>query len=147
MKYTNEIVINKPIELAIGFFDDAEDMYEWVESLVGHEVYSREVEQDNAKRTLSFDRGKNIFKMTETVLECNLPGMFAGKHESSFSNNIVRNQFVSLPDGKTKMISETTVQANKFMVRLMSWIMPGSFKKQSLKYLQSFKEFAERQEN
>lgn len=143
MKYTNEIVIDRPVDEVITLFDNPDNMYKWMDGLVGHELVSGEAGQEGARMVLKFKMGKNTFEMTETVTERNLPDMFAGKYESHFSVNTVRNRFIDLGDGKTKMVSETTVEPANFMVRLMTWIMPGSFKKQSRIYLENFRDFAE----
>ena len=45
---------------------------------------------------------------------------------------------------RTKYISEQEFQFKGFM-KVIGFIMPGAFKKQSMKYLEAFKNFAESQ--
>jgi hypothetical protein len=42
----------------------------------------------------------------------------------------------------TKWRSESEFQFSNFMMKAMGFLMPGAFKKQSLKYINNFKAFA-----
>ena len=53
------------------------------------------------------------------------------------------NIFEELPDGRTKWTSKTEFQFAGFMMKVMGFLMPGAFKKQSKKYMNDFKAFAE----
>ena len=81
--------------------------------------------------------------MLETIIEKNLPEIFSAKYETKYATNIVRNSFEALSSDITMMTSETEVNPHSFIVRLMSWLLPASFKKQSQVYLDNFKRFAE----
>jgi hypothetical protein len=54
-----------------------------------------------------------------------------------------KNTFVALESNKTKLISEQEFQLSGFY-KLLGWLFPNLFKKQSFKYLEAFKEFAEK---
>ncbi|HNO23193.1 MAG TPA: hypothetical protein PKK94_09455, partial [Leptospiraceae bacterium] len=79
-----------------------------------------------------------------TVTVRNLPDEFSGTYEVKNVFNIVKNRFIALSENKTKYISESEFQFKGFM-RIIAFFMPGAFKKQSQKYLQLFKEFAEKE--
>lgn len=55
-----------------------------------------------------------------------------------------KNSFEVINDHTTKWISESEFQFSGFMMKLMGFLMPGAFKKQSIKYLGDFKAFAEK---
>ena len=57
-------------------------------------------------------------------------------------HNIQKNYFKDEGD-KTRWVSETEFQFSGFGMKLMGFLMPGAFKKQSFKYMQDFKAFAE----
>ena len=58
-------------------------------------------------------------------------------------HNIQHNYFEELPNGHTKWTSKSEFQASSFMLKAMMFLMPGAFKKQSLQYMNDFKNFAE----
>ncbi|MCY1660223.1 hypothetical protein [Chryseobacterium sp. SL1] len=87
--------------------------------------------------------GKREIEMIETVTVRNLPDEFSGTYEAKGVFNIVRNKFISLPDNKTKYISEQEFRFNGFM-KIIGFLMPSAFKKQSMQYLVDFKNFVEK---
>lgn len=86
--------------------------------------------------------GKREIEMTETITVRNLPDEFSGTYEAAGVFNIVKNKFEKISENKTKYFTENEFQFKGFM-KIMAWIIPGAFKKQSMKYLKSFKQFAE----
>ena len=145
MKYTNEIEINKPIEKVIELFDNADNLSKWMEGLQSFEHISGTPGQVGAKSKLKFKVRNREMELIETVTVRNLPKEFSGTYEAANGKgalNIVRNEFVKLSPTKTKYISESEFQFKGFMV-VVAALMKGAFKKQSLKYITNFKNFAE----
>ncbi|SFD86878.1 SRPBCC family protein [Thermophagus xiamenensis] len=143
MKFKQEIEINKPREKVIAYFDNPENLKKWMKGLISIEPISGEPKQEGAKSLLKFKMGKREMNMTETILVHNLPDEYTLSYEAKGVHNIVKNRFVKLSDNKTKYIVENEFQFKGFM-KIIGTFMPGSFKKQSLKYLQGFKNFAEK---
>jgi len=49
-----------------------------------------------------------------------------------------------LPNGYTRYEAEVEyTKISNFMVKIMSWLMPGMFKKQVMKWMVQFKNFVE----
>jgi uncharacterized membrane protein len=144
MQYTTEIEIEKPIEKVIELFDNPDNMKKWMEGLQSFEHLSGTPGQPGAKSRLMFKMGKREVEMIETITVRNLPDEFSGTYEAKGVFNIVKNRFVRLSDSKTKYITDNEFQFKGFM-KLIAFFMPGAFKKQSYKYLELFKEFAEEQ--
>ncbi len=145
MKYTNEIEINKPIDKVIELFDNADNLSKWMEGLQSFEHISGTPGQVGAKSKLKFKVRNREMELIETVTVRNLPKEFSGTYEAANGKgalNIVRNEFVKLSPTKTKYISESEFQFKGFMV-VVAALMKGAFKKQSLKYITNFKNFAE----
>jgi hypothetical protein len=82
--------------------------------------------------------------MIETIVSINLPDEFIASYEAKGVYNLSKLSFISLGDSKTKYVSHQEFQLKGFM-KVFGLLMPGAFKKQSAKYLQMFKEFAEEQ--
>jgi carbon monoxide dehydrogenase subunit G len=144
MKYTIEIEINKPIDRVIEMFDNPDNMKHWMDGLQSFEPLSGTPGQPGAKSRLRFKMGKRELEMIETITERNLPDQFSGTYDAKGVHNVVKNRFVKVSDNTTRYMSEQEFQFKGFM-KVLGILMPGAFKKQSLKYLSDFKNFAEGQ--
>lgn len=145
MKYTTDIEIEKPIEKVIELFDNPDNMSKWMDGLQSFEHLSGTPSQPGAKSKLKFKMGKREVEMIETITVRNLPDEFSSTYEAKGVFNIVKNRFEKLSDTKTKYITDNEFQFKGFM-KLIAFFMPGAFQKQSYKYLELFKSFAESQE-
>lgn len=143
MKYTHEIEINLPINQVIELFDNANNMKHWQPGLVSFEHLSGTPGQVGAKSKLKYKMGKREIEMIETITVKNLPEEFSGTYEAKGVFNIVKNFFSPLGENKTKYISECEFQFKGFM-KIIAFLMPGMFKKETAKYMKQFKEFAEK---
>jgi len=145
MKYQTEIEINQPIDKVIKLFDNPNNMSKWMEGLLSFEHLSGTPGQPGAKSKLKFKMGKREMEMIETVKVRNLPQEFSGTYETKGGLNHVCNRFIKISDTKTKHITEQEFLFTGFMMKLMATLMKGAFKKQSKKYGEAFKKFAESQ--
>jgi len=142
MKYSTEITIALPVEKVVELFDNPENLKYWQPGLESFEHLSGTPGHAGAKSRLRYKMGKRTVEMIETITKRDLPDIFSGTYEAQGVLNISVNRFVPLSDNSTKYISEQEFRF-KGMMKLMAMLMPGMFKKQSLKYLQDFKTFAE----
>jgi carbon monoxide dehydrogenase subunit G len=142
MKYTTEIEINLPRQRVIELFDNPDNMAKWMEGLESFEHISGEPGQVGAKSRLHFKMGKREIEMIETVTVRNLPDELTGTYEAKGVFNIVKNRFVEKGE-KTMYITEHEFQFKGLLMKFFGLLMPGAFKKQSMKYLLDFKRFAE----
>ena len=142
MKYSAEIVINLPRERVISLFDNPDNLKKWMAGLVSFEPLSGVPGEVGAKSKLRFRMGRREVEMVETITVRNLPAEFSGTYEAKGVFNFVRNEFTDLGNGTTKYLTEQEFRLSGFM-KIIGWLMPGSFKKQSVKYLEDFKRFAE----
>jgi len=142
MKYTTEVEINLPVKKVIELFDNPDNLKLWMEGLQSFEHLSGTPGQPGAKSKLKFKMGKREIEMIETITVRNLPEEFSGTYEAKGVFNIVKNKFIAVGENKTKYIAEHEFQFSGMMT-LMGVLMPGAFKKQSMKFLKQFKEFAE----
>jgi len=143
MKYTSEITINLSREDVIKKLDNPENMKHWQEGLLGYKQLSGEPAKEGAKMELHYKVGKREMTMVETILKNNFPDEFHATYNAKGVHNIQKNSFEVIDDHTTKWISESEFQFSGFMMKLMGFLMPGVFKKQSKKYLSDFKAFAE----
>ena len=144
MKYSNEVVIQLPRARVIELFDSEKNLFQWQPELISFEHLSGEKGQPGAKSLLKYQMGKREVEMTETITVRNLPEEFSGTYEAKGVWNEVVNRFETLDDSSTRWVSESNFKFSGFM-KVIALFMPGAFKKQSQKYMDQFKSFAEKQ--
>jgi hypothetical protein len=144
MKYTTEIIIEKPLEEVVKKMDSAENMKHWQEGLISTEHISGTPGKFGAKMKLNYDFGKRKMELIETITKQDFPNEFHATYTTKGVRNIQQNYFESTPEGYTKWISKNEFQPTNFMMNAMLFLMPGAFKKQTKKYMTNFKNFAEK---
>ena len=143
MKYQLEIHLKLPRERVIELFDNPDNMQHWQEGFISFEPLSGTPGEVGAKSRLKYQMGKRRIDMVETITSRNLPEEFSGTYEADGVWNEVRNYFSKASDGGTNWVTENEFHPTNFMMKAMMFLMPGAFKKQSYKYMEDFKAFAE----
>jgi len=142
MEYTNEIKINLPLQKVVELFDNPDNLSKWQPELISFEPVSGEPGKDGAKAKLKYKMGKREIEMVETITKNNLPKEFNGTYETKGVYNEISNRFESIDENTTRWVSHNVFKLSGFM-KIIGFLMPGSFSKQSCKYMEQFKEFAE----
>ena len=143
MKYTTEIIVDLPLQIFIEKLDNPENMKHWQEGLLKYAHLSEKPGQEGSKMELHYQMGKRSILMVETILKRNMPHELHATYETKGVYNIQKNFFEEIGEGKTKWVSDSEFQFSGLFMKIMGILMPGAFKKQSMKYLQNFKAFAE----
>jgi hypothetical protein len=99
--------------------------------------------QPGATSEVVFGTGKRQMKMVETIVTRNLPDEFTGTYETATVWNRNANYFTETGPETTHWRQEVEFKASSLFMRLLMMLMPGTFRKQTLKFMQSFKAFAE----
>lgn len=144
MKYTCELVVNLPRQRMIEIFDNPDNMHKWQPGLVSFEHLSGEPGQPGATSKLRYDMNGRKVEMIETIVSRELPDIFTGTYDADGVHNIVENHFYVDGPASTRWVMDTEFQFSGFM-RIASKLMGGVFRKQSMEFMQNFKEFAENQ--
>lgn len=143
MKYSHEIIIDLPREKVIEIFDNQENAFEWMEGLKSWDQLSGEPGKEGAKSRLTYETKRGKMVIDEEITKKDLPDMCNFVFTSKGVTNWNDNRFEEIAPNQTKW-----VQSNVFKCKGMIWVfaklMPGAFKKQSLKYMSDFKSFAEK---
>lgn len=143
MQYSTHVIINKPIQEVVELFQNQENSFKWMEGLSKFELIEGNNGEVGSKYTIEFQMGKRTMTMVETILEANLPDNIKFEYSSPGSYNTVNHIFEDNEDGTTSHTAESYFKFSSFGMKVMSWLMPGLFKRQSLKYANAFKTFAE----
>jgi hypothetical protein len=142
MKYETELIIDLPRNRMIELFDDSENLTKWQPGLISFEHLSGEAGQPGAKTKLVYEMGGRTVEMIETIDKRNLPDEFTGTYEANGVWNYIANRFYEAGPDKTRWVMESEFRFSGFM-KIMSKIMGGSFKKETLKTMMAFKTFVE----
>jgi len=143
MKYTVEITINASRAEVIEKMDSVENLKHWQRGLLEAEQLSGKPGKEGSKMRLKYKFGKRDMEMIETITRNNFPEEFHATYDTKGVHNIQENFFEELAEKKTKWISHSEFQFNSFALKVMGFVMPGAFKKQSKKYMDDFKNFVE----
>jgi len=142
MKYTTTINIRQARDKVIALFDSVDNMYKWQPGLISFDHLSGDPGREGAKSRLTYKMGKREVEMIETITRRNFPDEFSGTYEARGVWNKQVNYFEAIDENSTRWTSVSEFRCSGFM-KIMCWLMPGAFKKQTLKLMNHFKEFAE----
>ena len=145
MNYTETIDIHLPRERVIALFDDPANLKRWQPTLRSFEKLDGVPGTVGARSKLTYKEGKREIVLTETITERALPDRFAGTYEMDGVWNQVDNRFVEVNDDLTRWTAEVEFRFSNPMLKLLGWVMPGMFRKQTTKFMKQFKDFAENQ--
>ena len=144
LKYSEEIVINQNIDTVIVLFDNPYIMKEYMDGIESYEVLSGKLREVGTKAKIEVAMGDRKISMIEEIITKSLPEEMQVTYKAEGVFNIVTNRFLKVSENQTKVINEQEFQFKGFM-KIMGFLMPGAFKKQSRVYLVNFKDFVENQ--
>lgn len=145
MKYSLHIDIQRPRDNTVAIFDNPDHLPRWQPDLLELEPLVGIPGQPDSQMRLVYRMGKREMQMTETVVERQLPDRIAMRFETTGMINHQVNRFEDL-GGATRWHCDNEFIGTGWMMTLMTWLMPGAFRKETLKVMQRFKEFAENQQ-
>lgn len=142
MKYTLSTIIDKPIDEIVSLFNKQENLYKWMEGLESIDLFEGASGKKGAKSRMHFKYGKREMDVLETILENNLPKTMITTYDAKGVSNIIFTSMESVEGNKTKYISTQEFKMHGFM-KIVVFLAPRMFKKQTNKMLINFKNFAE----
>lgn len=146
MKYTCSVDINLPIDKTIRLWQDENNYKEWQDGFESIEHLSGTLNTNGARSKIILN-GKRRIELTETIINSDLPKEKTALYEHIHTTNTQTTRFESIEENITRYVSETEyTRFNGFMIKLMARLFPGKFREQSQKWMDQFKEFAERTE-
>lgn len=143
INYTLEIDINQPRSRVAELFGEPANLGAWQPGFLSMEDLEGEPGAPGSTSRLKYAHRKREVEMTETLVVNDLPNEFTATYRARGMTMTVRNLFKEDGEGKTQWISENEAEVSGLLMRIISMIMPGCFKKQSFKYMKNFKAFAE----
>ena len=144
MKFSESKEINQPVEKVAALFVDPNQLNNWMDGLQSIEHISGTPGFRGSKTRMTFISGKRRMEMVETIIQRDLPNEFSVTYEANGVFNTVKNSFIKLSESQTRLVVDTEYRFRGIM-KIMAFLMSGAFKKQTRKYLEDFKVFAENQ--
>jgi hypothetical protein len=145
MKFECSAEVNLPIDKVIALFNDPQNFKEWQDGFMSYEPISGTPRTAGAKSKITFVNRKHKIELIETIQVMNLPAEMTALYEHKHMVNTLTNTFTELPGQRTRYTSGIGyIKFIGFMPKLMALLMPGAFKKQSRKWVDQFKAFAEK---
>ena len=139
MKYDTTIEIAAPRNRVIELFVEQDNYPHWQESLVHRQHIAGEPGEEGRKTRLLHKMGK---REIETIVKKDLPALFVATYTSDAVYNKAINRFAEIDEKTTAWTIETEFRC-KGMMKVMTTLMPGMFKKQTLKTMNAFRAFVE----
>lgn len=144
MQFECLVVINLPIDEVVELWKDPNNLKHWQEGLVSYEPLEGTKGTVGAKSRYIYEQGKRRMEITETIQAMNLPHEMKGLYEHEHMDNTMLNRFEAISENQTKWTAEIDYFAmHGFVAKVMAQLFPGLFKKQTQKWLDRFKAFAE----
>jgi len=143
MLYTTEIIVKVTLDEFARKMNNIENMKHWQKGLLYTEHLSGVPGELGAKLKLTYKFGRRQIELIETITKSNFPYEFHATYTTKGMHNIQENFFSKTSEGFTKWVSINEFLPLNFMMRIMMFLMPNSFKKQSVTYMKDFKNFAE----
>lgn len=146
MKFICSVNIKLPKNRVVELWEDPNNLKEWQDGFESFDHVSGEPGTPGARSKMVYsNRGKKIV-LIETIKVNNLPDEFEGVYKADAMTNTMRNTFTEIGPNETKWTAEINYyELNGFMIKLMSFLFPGLFKRQTQKWLDQFRDFAEQQ--
>ncbi len=142
LKYTCEIKINRGRDEVIEKFDNIDNMKYWMKGFQSYDVISGVSGEVGCEAKMTFQIGKRKIEMIETITVKDLPREFSGTYDANGVHNVVKNYFDEIDENTTLYKTYQEFHFTGFM-KIIGFLFPSAFKKQSMKYLTDFKYFVE----
>ena len=146
MKFTCEIIIDLPRDRVVELWENNDNLKHWQEGFVSYDILDEERDKKGARSRYVYKMGRKEMEITESIMVDNLPDYFVAYYEHESMSNSMSNHFEIIDTDKTRW--KAVINYTKFngiIPKAMGFLMPGVFKKQTQKWLDNFKAFAEKE--
>ncbi len=144
MKYTCSIEIDLPLDLVSALWSDESNFHHWQDGYLSTDLLEGSKNTVGAKSRITLLQGRRKIELTETILTNELPFEKAALYEHVHMTNTQVTRFEELTQNKTLYTSIVEyTKFNGFIPKLIAKLFPGMFKKQSQKWMNQFKVFAQ----
>ncbi|WP_224483684.1 SRPBCC family protein [Robertkochia aurantiaca] len=144
MKYTAEVIIRAPRAEVIEKLDNTDNLKHWQPGFKKYTLLSGKPGETGAEAMIELKMGGKDMKMKETIIYKNLPEAIHATYETNDVINTQENFFKEIDKETTHWLAVNEFRFNSLLMKLVGFLFPGSFKKQSLSFMTHFKDFVEK---
>ena len=145
MKYTCSVKVPLNRTDCVNLWMDESQFAEWQDGFQSKTWIEGKPNEIGSKSDIVLAQGKRRMELRETILDNNLPEHIEGRYDHIHMTNTQKITFEAMSSDSTLLTSDVEYTAfHSFMPKLMAKLFPGMFKKQSQKWLDQFRELAER---
>jgi hypothetical protein len=142
MKYNVQVTVNIPREKFLDLFENIEFMKKWQAGFASLEVLEGEAGEEGSKNLLTYWKNKKETIIIESIIKKKLPDSFDFLYETKYVMNWVHNTFIK--DGESTIWKAE--HKFKFIGYMKAMILLRTlFVKQTVKDMNTFKSFAEKE--
>lgn len=146
MRFTCIVVVNKPIQEVVDLWSNSENLKHWQDGLISFNHTEGEEGAVGSKSIFEYQQGKQHVILEETILISDLPNEFKGVYRSKPMSNTMHNHFSVVSENQTEWKTELEyIEMNGLIPTILVKLFPGMMRKQTQKWLDQFKAFAEKQ--
>jgi uncharacterized protein YndB with AHSA1/START domain len=142
LTYSCDITIAAPRERVVALANDREKFHEWQGELVSLAHLSGAPGREGARTALVYRTGGRRLEVVETITAFEPPSRICAIYEAANLRSEVESTFTETPEGNTRWQLRSRLDCSGLM-RLTAILLPGSFRKQTARAMQEFKDFAE----
>ncbi|MEL6957622.1 MAG: SRPBCC family protein [Pseudomonadota bacterium] len=144
MKYELDIEINRPRDAVLTLFFDPERQQEWQPELVRFDHVSGPKPRGlGTVSRLLVKMGRREMEMTETITVHDPPERSSAIYEAKGVWNEIENTFSAPTPDRTHWHLTSEFRCDGLLMRMMTWLAPGMFRKQTKIFMERFKAFCE----
>lgn len=143
MKYAIETVIEKPLAEVLEQFHDSSKYMMWMPGIKSHQTISGNQRETGSQSEFEFRMNGKDFSIKETIIKNKMTEVTA-EYISNGTVNTQTTQFWKIDDNKTAYKVHESFKLSGFM-KVIGFLMPYSFKKQTKEFVEAFKRFSENQ--
>ena len=143
MRYRLEQEINLHRDRVFALMLDHQNLTKWQPDLLSVEHLSGVPGQVGAKTKQVNRQGKGELEIIETITVRKPPEELCATYEAGSVWNLIECRFYDIGNDRTRWVLTSDFRSTNIMLKLMTIFTPGMFKKQTAKFMNRFKEFAE----
>lgn len=146
MKFSLQLLIDKPRLEVWKAFDNPENMKKWQPSLISFDRISGSQGHPGAVSRLTYEESGRQFSLIEKVTYREEIQRLDSVYENDFAKNTVKNTFIDQDNGTTLWVVETQYKFKTLFMRILGPIMKKNFVARTQRDMERFKEMMEKQE-
>ena len=143
MRYSLQLVIDKPRGEVWSLFDDPANLHKWQPSLIRLEHLSGVTGQPGTVSRLTFQSGTREYALIEKVLYRAEPERLDGAYENEYAENVVKNTFLEQGRDATLWKVEVIFKFKTLFMKILGPLSKKNFVIRTQRDMERFKALVE----